>query len=221
MRKFNYFCSIVLVVLLPIMIVVLSSNLIVRMSEPYVYHFNDSQVVNEIPFNVTGAEIASSIADYWSPFEDKDFQVYETNGAYKEPIFVEEEQEIMAKAKVFLNIELAIGVAALIISALIYIYLWRKGFKKALRNRFYVSAGVTVALLIIQGVCWYMKPFRAWLYDSLIGIKLTEASMTLQTILSGSFFQTYVLFATILGVAVLAVLTYINYKLTKPERIFY
>ena len=94
MRQFNYFCSIVLTVLLPLMIVILSSNLILRSSATYTFHFNDSQVVTEVPYNVKGNEFAEAIADYWSSFSTEPFQVYEDNGMFKDEIFEEDEQAV-------------------------------------------------------------------------------------------------------------------------------
>lgn len=221
MRKFNYSCSILLAILLPLMIVILSSNLILRVSEPYVYHFNDSQIINEVPYNVTGSEMAGAISKYWSSPNSKAFQVYEDNGAYKDPIIEEDEQQVMEEAKIIINVELAFGLIALVLVIAIYIYLWRGGFKEALRNRFYAGAGLTLALLIAQAVCWSVKPFRLWIYNTLIGVRLGKESLTIQLVLGDPFFKTYVLFATIAGIAILAVLTYVNHQITKPTRIFY
>ena len=65
------------------------------------------------------------------------------------------------------------------------------------------------------------KSFRLQAYHTLIGIKLHQDSTTLALVLGDPFYKTYVLFASILGVVLLAVLTYVNYSLTKPNRIFY
>lgn len=99
MHKFNYLCSIILIVTLSLMIVILSSNLILRVSETYNFHFNDSQVTSEIPYSVTGSELSGEIAHYWTSFSSDDFQVYEVNGNYRDPIFKADEQAAMKKAK--------------------------------------------------------------------------------------------------------------------------
>ena len=117
MRRFNFICSIILVVTLPLMIVILSSNLILRVSSTYVFHFNDSQVISEVPYNVEGTEFADAIASYWSSFDDEPFQVYEDNGMFKDEIFEKDEQAVMEKAKYVLNIELAAGLICLAVSA--------------------------------------------------------------------------------------------------------
>lgn len=220
MRKFNYFCSIILVVTLPLMIVILSSNLILRVSATYVFHFNDSQVISEVPYNVEGTEFADAIASYWSSFDDEPFQVYEDNGLFKDKVFEEDEQAVMEKAKYVLNIELAAGILCLVLSTGIYIYLLKSGFGLALRNRYKVCTGVTIGLLVLQLVCWFTKGFRLWLYDTFIGISLHKDSV-LALILGDPSFKTYMLFATIFGAAMLAILTYVHHSITRPDRMFY
>lgn len=177
--------------------------------------------MDEVPYSITGTEMGSEIASYWSSFRSEDFQVYEENGVYKDPVFQSDEQQVMRKTKNILNIELAAGLLCLAISLAIYIYLLRSGFRDALRNRYRVGAGLTLGLLAAQAVCWMSKGFRLQAYHMLIGIKLHKDSTTLALILGDPFYKTYVLFASILGVVFLAVLTYVNYNLTKPSRIFY
>lgn len=219
MRRFNYICSIILVITLSLMILILSANLVLRMSETYNYHFNDSQVMDELPYNVTGKDMAKGIASYLNSFDGDRFQVYEQNGHYRDPIFEAADQNAMKKARNIFNIELAIGVLCLAITLAIYIYLWKGGFKEALRNRFHAGAAVSVVLLLLQLIFWNIKSARVWLYHSIFGSLGKDSTVLL--LLGDPFFKTYMLFATIFGVAVVAALFYANYRLTKPMRIFY
>ena len=220
MHKFNYFCSIILMITLPLMIFVLSSNLVLRVSAVYTYHFNDSQVIDEIPYNVTSSQMAEGIASYWSSFSKEAFQVYEENGAYQDPVFEQAEQKVMKKVKNALNIELAMGVLYLAVTFAIYIYLHRSGFREALHNRSRVGLVVGLLLLIAHGICWNIKKYRLWLYSHVVGIDLAKDS-TLAMVMGYPFFKTYVIFSSILGLAILAVVCYVNYLMTKPSRIFY
>ena len=61
-------------------VVILTSNLVLRVSEIYVFHFNDSQVIREIPYNVTERDMAAGISSYWSSFSGESFQ--ETSFAF-------------------------------------------------------------------------------------------------------------------------------------------
>ena len=220
MRRFNFVCSIILAVILPLTILILSSNLILRSSGTYTFHFNDSQVVSEVPYNVKGNQFAEEISSYFTSFSDEPFQVYEDNGLFKDEIFDEDEQAVMKKAKDVLNIELAIGIFLLVLSLGIYFYLLKSGFQEALRNRYKVSIGITIGLLILQGVAFSLKGFRLWLYDTLIGVSLHKDSV-LALLLGDPSYVTYILFATIFGGGAFAIVTYTHYSLTRPDRIFY
>lgn len=220
MRKFNFFCSVILIVTMSLAITILSSNLILRMSSTYVFHFNDSQAISEIPYYVTESDVAGAITGYWSSFKSDKFQVYEENGNYKDPVFIADEQQAMQKAKSILNIELAGGFLCLLISCAIYFYLWKNQFLEALRNRFRVGIGSAAVLMIARGILVGIKGFRKWLYSNLIGVKLSKDA-TLVVLLGDPFFKTYLIFVSIAGIAMIAVLTYVHYSLTKPSRIFY
>ncbi len=220
MKQFNFICSIILVVVLPLMIVILSSNLILRVSAPYTFHFNDSEVVMEVPYNVKGTEFADEISAYWSSFSDEPFQVHEDNGLFKDEIFEEDEQAVMKQVKHILNIALAAGLLCLMLTLGIYIYLLKSGFTVVLRKRYKVGAAITILLLIVQAVCWSMKSVRLWAYDQLIGLPLHKESV-LALLLGDPSYVTYIIFATVAGGAMLAILSYVHFVLTRPDRIFY
>lgn len=220
MHKFNYLLSFILAITLPLTILILSSNLILRTSEVYVYHFNDSQVVRELPYSVEERDVASAISAYWSQRGSESFQVYEDNGKYKDPVFEEKEQVVMYKARKLINLHLFAGLLLMVISAVIYIYLLKREFRAALRNRYKFSVAFAAIMMIARIVLISTKSFRVWAYDYLIGIDLGKES-NLLLLLGDPFFRTFLIFTTILGAALLGVMTYVNIVLTKPERLFY
>ncbi len=220
MRKLNYFLSILLVIFMSFTIMFLSSNLVLRTSAMYSFHFNDSEVMYDIPYNVTGSDMSKEIASYWWSLDSEPFQVYEDNRIFKDPIFEKTEQEAMGKAKIFINLELVAGVLCLVGFLGIYIYMLRKNFKEALRNRFRCGMIITLMLLVGRIVFLCIKSCRLWAYKTFIGVELSKNS-TLSIILGDPLFKTYLIFGSIIGVALLAVMAYVHFNLTKPERIFY
>ena len=143
MRKFNYASSILAAVFIPLMILILSSNIVLRISETYVYHFNDSRATAGLAYNVTGSEFADEIAGYWSSFGGE-FQVYDDNGRFRDPIFDDKETEAMRNDK---------------------------------------------SVLVV--------------------------------LLGSPFYKTFIIFSSVLGLALLGIFIYIHYNLTKAKRIFY
>lgn len=220
MHKLNYFLSVLLVLLMSLVIVFFSSNLVLRMSTTYLFHFNDSEVMYEIPYSVTGSDMAKEITSYFTSFSDKPFQVYEDNRIFKDPIMEKEDQQVMKKVKTILAIELAAGLVSLAGFLGIYIYLYKKNFKEALRNRVKVGIGLTALLVAGRVVAVCLKGCRVWAYNKFIGVNLPEFSI-IKIILGDPFYQTYILFATLAAVIFTGIVVFIHYKLTKPERIFY
>ena len=220
MNKLRYVFSIIFVIILPLAVVSLSSNLVLRTSSVYLYHFNDSQVIDNIDYDISAADMSSDISSYLMSFSDNKFQVYEINGVYRDPVFTKTEQQVMSKARYLLNLTLGGGGLLALMSLVIYIVMLKKNNRDIMRKSGYAALTLTGVLICAQFVCVMMKSFRLSLYSSLIGINLAKDS-TLAIILGDPFYKTFALFTTIVGAAILAVLIYINHKSTKPVRIFY
>ncbi|MEF9922710.1 MAG: hypothetical protein RR313_04430 [Anaerovoracaceae bacterium] len=220
MRKLNYFSSIALVIVMPLAILIIVSTLTLRLPAVYQFHFNDSQVLNEIPYNISGDQMSSEIAGYFSSFSSDNFQVYEDNGIYQDPVFDLLDVEAMGKARIVGNIGMGIGFACLLLVVGIYIILIKNGYKLALRSRYKIVLPISLALLILQVILVSKGSIRTWLYSNLIGVKLAKDSI-LNIVLGGAFFHTYILFSILIGVVVIGLISYITFRLTKPPRIFY
>ncbi|MDD6043650.1 MAG: hypothetical protein PUB87_07880 [Eubacteriaceae bacterium] len=220
MKSINYVLSFFMVIFLSAAIMILSSNIVLRISSMYVYHFNDSQAVLNIPYNVNGSEMADGISGYLSSFSKDEFQVYEDNRIYKDPLFNKNEQAVMKKAKQTLAIELGIGIFSLAGALGTYLYLLKNGFTEALRNRGKLTVGITAFLIILRVILCSSKGFRTWLYSFCIGIKLKKDSL-LVMVLGDPLYKTYLLFATVLAVALLGIYAYVTYVTAKEKRIFY
>ncbi|HKM28064.1 MAG TPA: hypothetical protein VJY37_00115 [Anaerovoracaceae bacterium] len=220
MRKFNFICSILIVVMVPLMIVTLSANLTLRIPDSYKYYFNDSEILDEIPYYIGQNDMASAFSSYFNAFNDDPFQVYEDNGMFQDPIYDSQDVHAMKKYKRVMTATAGATIVFLILSLAIFIYLYRKGFKAALRNRYKLILPLSVILMAGHGLVFALESIRHWMYAKFIGVKLAEDSL-LQQVLGGDFFGTYIMFSTIIGAAIIGVLTYVVFTMTKPPRIFF
>lgn len=220
MKQLNYVLSFVMIVLISVAVLMLSSTLVLRLSATYVYHFNDSQAVLDIPYSVKGGEMADGISSYLRSFGDEAFQVYEDNGMYKDPLFNLKEKEVMRKVRTVLNLEMGLGMIALGFFVAIYIYLHKRNSTRLLRYTGRGAVATLSVLIIVRAVLACIKTFRGWLYQTLIGIELEKDSLLIQ-VLGDPMFKTYVLFATVVAVVFTGIYAYVNAILAKQERIFY
>ena len=221
MQKPSKVMSLFITVLIPIAILLLSSNLVLRLPLTYSFYFFYSQSLNEINYNVKVSYMGKAIAKYFSVPSSNKFQAYEKNGKYEDGVFKDKEQKAMEKAKSFLSRQLFIGLAALLLAVLIYANTTRRGMRDILRHESWIAMGLTGLLLLLQIILISSKSFRRLLYCKFIGIKLSH-NATLYTIMGGgNIYTSYLLIATITGLIFLLLFAYINHRYTKPDRIFY
>ncbi len=219
MERFKPLWHIVVMVTLPLAILLLSSNLVLRVSETYIYHFNDSQVTLYTGVDVSGSQFASSITDYFNRIGGEDFQVYEQNGTFMDPLFEENESRMMSEAKRTMTTEFFAGLLLLGIGVFVYILLMRRGDVKSLRKTGFVALVLGMGFLVTQIIAMNNPGFREWLYDTFIGVELNENSL-IALLLSDPFQKSYLLFATILGTAFMVIYGYIHHYITQEKRIF-
>lgn len=220
MKKFNMACSVVAVITIALFLVTLSQNMTVRTTEVYSFYFNDSQAVSRLYTELSSTEIADGIADFMNSWRPEEFQIYEDTGYDLQGIFDEDEGYNMMCVKRCLDISTALGLAALLLTAAIYWHLIRCDEKKKLRNSFRVALAISTGVSIAEFAVLRSEGGRAWLAGTLKLVELEENS-ALMTILGPDFISMAAVFFAILAVIVLAIFTYINYRLTRPDRIFY
>ena len=78
---------------------------------------------------------------------------------------------------------------------------------------------VGVCLQVLQILAINAKPTPNLLYETFIGFDLHDEAL-LATLLRTPFEKTYLIFASVLGFAMLAVFTYFHILMTKEKRLF-
>ena len=219
MRKFNFLSYILIMIILPIAIVSLCGNVVFRISETYIYHFNDSQVIEDIGSIVTGGEVADSITGYFNSPSRAEFQIYEQNGEFKDPIFDEVESRAMHKAKRVLTWTLLGGILLMAGGIALYIFMTGTVEREVLRLIGFITIGISAIELVVVDFLVARPGIRALLYDKFIGEALGEES-TLRILLGSPIQKTYIIFSSVLSLAVMGIFLYIHSNITREKRLF-
>ncbi|MCR4712313.1 MAG: DUF1461 domain-containing protein [Clostridia bacterium] len=218
MERFRLTWHVLLLISLPLAILFLSSNIALRMPEMYVYHFNDSQVTSWLSVDAGSREFAEAITSYLNGFGDEEFQMYEQNGTYRDPLFDVDESNMMARIKSVLTAETIAAALFTVVTVISYAFLYQSG-KRALRRSGLMAICIGVVLQVLQILAIHTKPTRNLLYDTFIGFDLHDEAL-LATLLRSPFEKTYLIFASVLGFAMLMVFTYFHLFMTKEKRLF-
>lgn len=220
MKRLNYILYVILAVSISFFIVIFSYNAILRVPETYIYHFNDSQVTYNLNTKTTGTEFSREICSYLDSPQKNEFQVYEKNGKFNDPLFVKKEVEIMRKAKKILTISAIIGMLFFIISIAGYVYLLKNGSKSKLKRASNFAIFLAVAMQIVMAIILNVDAIKKAVYNLFIGVNPGKESLLAELV--GSPFEVVVcVFATIIMAILIGVFVYINKKLIKDDRIFY
>lgn len=226
MGKLKRFCSIIIVITVPLFVLTLSHSVLLRLPDVYLYYFNDSQVVGQIYTSLTNSEMADAISGFMNTFNPTEFQVFEDTGYDLQGIFDAADSAYMLMLKRLLDIGTVLCVVSLILTVAIYFAILRnedkdeKEGKEVLRGRFRLSAVISAVLIGLQGAALYMEGMRTNLFRFL-GLRALPEDSLLLVILGGDFWKIAAVFVTLIAIVVLLVCIYLNYRLTRPPRLFY
>ena len=220
MKKFNFFCSLVVVITMAVCIISFAQNITLRTSAAYTFYFNDTYVVESVSSEYVNSEMSDMIAGFFNSWNPEEFQIYEDTGYDIEGLFDEKDNYNMLTIKKALDISLVFAITSLIISIAIYVYFIKNDFKPVLRNRFKASAVLTAVLLTIEMFLFNTKSGLAFVAKTL-GLKALEEDSNLAFLLGEGFVSLADNFLFGFTVFVFLVVAYVTHILTKPPRIFF
>lgn len=220
MKIRNILISILTVITITIFLVTLSQNSVVRTSEVYSFYFNDSSAVSKLYVDITNNEFADGISGFMNAWRPDEFQIYEDTGYDMQGIFDEEESYNMMCVKKWADISFILCIVSFIITVAVYWYMIREDEKKLLRRSFRIGASIGGAISVTEIALLLSNRGRKWIAEFIGMIALPEDS-ELVTVLGPEFMSTAVLFLIIVSAAVFGIAIYVNYRLTRPPRIFY
>lgn len=220
MRKFNFFCSFLIVLSLSLLIITMAQSIVLRSSAVYTFYFNDTRVVGQISGSYTNSEMSDEIAEFMNSWRPDGFQVYEDTGYDMQGLFDEKDSRNMLAVKRWADISIVLFLISLIISVAIYIYFLRNDFKVVLRKRLIPVSCLTAVLLGAETFVLKTKVGLSWIASAAGLLPLSDES-ALQILLGGDFISLAANFLMGITIVIYLVVLYGTLVLTKPPRIFF
>lgn len=219
-KKYNFFCSLVIVLTMTICIISIAQNITLRTTATYTFYFNENYVVSYVSSEYANSEMSDEIAGFFNSWNPKEFQVYEDTGYDIEGIFDAKDSHNMLLIKRALDISLILGIVSLIITIAIYRYFLKNGFKAVLRDRFKVTTAFTAVILIAEMVVFNTEKGLNFL-SKIIGLGVLEEDSNLMTLLGDGFIQMADNFLFAFTIVIFLAAAYTTHVLTKPPKIFF
>ncbi len=220
MGRLERFCSIILVITVPIILITLSQNIIFRVPDVYAYYFNDSQVVDKLYTSVTNAEMADGIASFLNHLSETEFQIYEDTGYEQLGIFCSGDSYNMLMLRHALTASGVMCIVGLLITIAIYGYFIKRNNKKPLRISFIISMILTLALFALETCTFSIETMREGFFR-LIGVRTASSSAEFLTIMDDGFWAMISVFLGGMTLIMILLAVYIHFSVTRKTKMFY
>lgn len=222
MNRLKTVSRILLIIAIPILILTLGQNLIYRLPDAYLYYFNDSQCLDKLYLSMSNSEMADALTGLLNQFrpDTETFNIYVDTGYDQLGIFDSRDTYNLMMMKKALDLSGIFCILSLILVTAVYVFLLRQEEKKMLRTSFVIGAVIAVILMIAQAVILPTTAMREWIF-TIIGVRPFYEDSALSMILADGYWGMITVFLTGVTLIILGIATYVQYRLTRPPRIFY
>lgn len=207
-----------LVVTLPLMIICLSANVMMRMGDVYEYSMDSSGIMDSTTLRTTKDEVVGALSKYMQHRTDE-LSLIESAEIEPVEIFGTEDREAMSQTRTLLDIMLAIGALAFVASALAYFLLIRWRVKDIFMKRFKVAFAVTIMLEVLNIVLVTVEPLRRIVFGRFIRMDFPDGD-NLVLLLADDFPRQVVMFETIMGTVLMLILAYFTWSVAGRRKMF-
>lgn len=208
----------VFMLLIPIMVICLASNIVMRYDGFFAFFMSKTEVVREIPYAVEKEDLSKTFSDYMQ-HKTKNFQLTEKQEYNPQKLFTERNDSIMHMIRKILDILLVIGTLALIGCVSLFIFVLRSGEKSLIFNRYLDSLVILGVLLIGDVLVFAIPEARALLFREFFGVKFLPGDVLIQIFQKN--LALYFLVGQLIVCAIIVIaMSYIVYKFASRRKMF-
>jgi cbb3-type cytochrome oxidase subunit 3 len=208
----------VLLVTIPLFVIMVADNTILRLSDLYKYHFLSSEILGEKMVAVDEDDVSQLMSDYFLHKTDR-FQIKEDLEYMPADVFTKADGTMIRELRSLLDAQAIVGLFMLLVTVLLIIFLLRQKERDLLLQSFYYSLPVFALMKIIEVALMLFGPLR----NRVFGIPTVEAANAddlIPALLDNSFFQSLVVAESALSLIFLGVIYYIILNLAGRKTTF-
>ena len=207
-----------LIISIPLMIICLTANLVMRLSDTYQYNLRATQSVSQTGRMISEEKLIDLFGDFMMG-ETDDFVLMEDVEYQPENVFNDKDQKVMTNLRDALDIILVVGLISFFVTALVYFFLirWRK--KEIHLQNYKRSIWSFVILTIINSMIKLVPALRDATWGRVFGTDFPKRNVLIQ-ILEKSFALHVTIFDIIISTVLMAILGYVTWQVAGRKKIF-
>lgn len=208
----------IFVVVMPLSILFISMNIILRVPNSYASFLTRSEAMREVPFQVTEEEVVDTFALYMQ-HRASEFSLQDGVEYKPQPVFGQRDKEAIHRLRKFADLTMALGLILFIFSLAIFIRLFVKGQKELLYFRMADSRVVMLALVVLLNLAAFVPKVRTGLLRVSFGVKFPPGDV-LSTFVDCGMVQCLSVMVSIVCIIWMVLLGYISWKLLAEKKLF-
>lgn len=205
----------IFMVLLPILIICISSNIVLRSGTFYSFYFSKTAVINEIPYHTSNEELTATFSNFMM-HKSNGFKLTENSDYMPQQVFNQRDGQVMESIRGYVD-DIALGAILLFVMvAAIYALLYFHKEKKLLYGSYAHSVIWFIVLLAVEASVFLVPFLRELIFKTLFGVRFPLSDVLI--ILFENQLATYMGIGIILTSIVLMVVVYYFMKTTVSDR---
>ena len=208
----------ILIISIPLMIICIAANITMRMPDTYQYSLSDSQILNSAPVVVDEGKLVNLFGDYMQ-HKTNDFALKESVDYKPEDVFNDKDRAAMHHLRTALDIVLAVGIIALIMTAVCYFFLirWRR---KVIHMEYLKKSFL---MFLIMSVLWALAKavpfFRSLTWGHLFGSGFKTGDILIM-VLQDKFSLQVTVFDLVISFVIMGMLAYGTWEVAGRKKMF-
>ncbi len=220
MRIFRKIMAYSLILMIPVAVVCLSANIVLRAPDIVQYSLKATEALDHANIYAEEDLVGDTISDFML-HKEKELQLNmsetETDFYF---LFSKTDQDAAAGLRLIADISAAVGAVFILLIVPIYFYLIRNEFTEILRWLFKRECVLLAAFLAIMIGAFNLTFMSDFIYAHVFPFEFTETD-ALPMILDHYYARTLLTVGCIVSVVFMTIAGYITWKLTKPKRMFF
>ncbi|MGI6722279.1 MAG: DUF1461 domain-containing protein [Anaerovoracaceae bacterium] len=214
----DVFFARLLLISIPLMIVCISANITLRMSNTYQYSLTSSQILNVAPYSVDQTKLVDLFGQYMQHRTDS-FALKESVDYDPQDVFTVKDKVAMHHLRVMTDALLLVGIAALLVTALSYFMLIRMRRKVIHMEYFKKSFIIFLVLAAVSALVKVVPPLRALTWGRFFQLN-HDGSDLLALIFDHGFYTQVTIFDLIISFVLMAILAYFTWEVAGRKKMF-
>lgn len=175
----NKIYGVTLILTIPVMLLTIVPNIVLRSSAFYSYFLSKTGVVKEIPYAIEKDDVCNTFVDFML-HKMENFNLMEKEGYMPQLVFTKLDNEIMSFVRGAVDTLAVIGVIALILAIIAIVKLYTNKKKDFLFDQFKISMIVTAVVFAIHSVVIFVKAIRMGLFRGFFGDEFPPGDVLIQ-----------------------------------------